>query len=195
MDMSLNSKKPKWKKFLRELLIWITELLIVVLAAYLVIEFAVEKTTMLGVSMETTLSDGDKIIVNKLAYLRKEPERYDVIVFKQSGKEHSYYNIKRVIGIPGDTIEISNGIVYLNGEAAEEVISVEPMRLSGLAETEIKLEENEYFVLGDNRNSSEDSRFANIGLVVRDDIIGKAWLKLSPFSFISKINRVDQKSR
>lgn len=193
--MSLNNKKPKWKKFLRELLIFITELLIVVLAAYLVIEFAVEKTTMLGVSMETTLSDGDKIIVNKLAYLRKGPERYDVIVFKQSGKEHSYYNIKRVIGIPGDTIEISNGIVYLNGEAAEEVISVEPMRLSGLAETEIKLEENEYFVLGDNRNSSEDSRFANIGLVVRDDIIGKAWLKLSPFSFISKINRVDQKSR
>lgn len=191
MDMSLNSKKPKWKKFLRELLIFLTELLIVVLTAYLLIEFAVEKTTMLGVSMETTLSDGDKIIVNKLAYLRTGPERYDVIVFKQSGKEHSYYNVKRVIGIPGDTIEISNGRVYLNGEAAQEVIPVEPMRLSGLAETEIKLEENEYFVLGDNRNSSEDSRFANIGLVVRDDIIGKAWLKLSPFSFISKINRVD----
>lgn len=191
MDMSLNSKKPKWRKLLRESMIFITELLIVVLAAYLVIEFAVEKTTMLGVSMETTLSDGDKIIVNKLAYLRTEPERYDVIVFKQSGKEHSYYNVKRVIGIPGDTIEISNGIVYLNGRAAEEVIPVEPMRLSGLAETEIRLEENEYFVLGDNRNSSEDSRFANIGLVVRDDIIGKAWLKLSPFSFISKINRVD----
>lgn len=191
MDMSLNSKKPKWKKFLRELLIFLTELLIVVLTAYLLIEFAVEKTTMLGVSMETTLSDGDKIIVNKLAYLRTGPERYDVIVFKQSGKEHSYYNVKRVIGIPGDTIEISNGRVYLNGEAAKEVIPVEPMRLSGLAETEIKLEENEYFVLGDNRNSSEDSRFANIGLVVRDDIIGKAWLKLSPFSFISKINRVD----
>ena len=112
-------------------------------------------------------------------------------MFKQSGKEHSYYNIKRVIGIPGDTIEITDGLVYINGTRLEEEIPVEPMRLSGLAAEPITLEEDEYFVLGDNRNASEDSRFANIGLVVREDIIGEAWLRLSPFSIVGKINRED----
>lgn len=189
MDINLYSKKPKVLKILKSILLWIVEIVIVVLAAYLIIEYAVEKTTMLGVSMNTTLNDGDKIIINKLAYIRKDPERYDVIVFKQSGSEHSYYNIKRVIGIPGDTIEIIDGYVYINGSKLTEVITVEPMRLSGLAGSQITLEENEYFVLGDNRNSSEDSRFANIGLVVRDDIIGKAWFRLSPLSIIDKINR------
>ncbi|MGN0505513.1 MAG: signal peptidase I [Lachnospiraceae bacterium] len=191
MDMNLYSKKPKYKKILKSILIWILEIAIVILSAYLIIEYAVEKTTMLGASMETTLKDGDKIIVNKLAYLKNGPKRYDVIVFKQSGKEHSYYNIKRVIGIPGDTIEITDGLVYINGTRLEEEIPVEPMRLSGLAAEPITLEEDEYFVLGDNRNASEDSRFANIGLVVREDIIGEAWLRLSPFSIVGKINRED----
>lgn len=189
MDMNLYSKKPKIKKILKSILLWVIEIAAVILTAYLIIEYAVEKTTMLGVSMNTTLNDGDKIIINKLAYLRKDPERYDVVIFKQSGNEHSYYNIKRIIGIPGDTIEIAEGNVYINGEKLTEVIPVEPMRLSGLAANPITLEENEYFVLGDNRNSSEDSRFANIGLVVKSDIIGKAWFRLSPLSIIDKINR------
>ena len=191
MDMNLYSKKPKYMKALKSILIWILEIAMVILSAYLIIEFAVEKTTMLGASMETTLQDGNKIIINKLAYLKDGPKRYDVIVFKQSGKEHSYYNIKRVIGIPGDTIEIADGLVYINGSRLEEEIPVEPMRLSGLAAEPITLEEDEYFVLGDNRNASEDSRFANIGLIVREDIIGEAWLRLNPFSFVEKINRAD----
>lgn len=191
MDMNLYSKKPKYKKMLRGLLFWILEIAGVILAAYLIIEYAVDKTTMLGNSMETTLKNGDKIIVNKLAYIRKGPDRYDVIVFKQSGKEHSYYSIKRVIGIPGDTVEIVDGFVYINGVKLEEEIKVEPMRLAGLAAEPITLEEEEYFVLGDNRNASEDSRFANIGLIVRNDIVGEAWLRLNPFSIIKKINRED----
>lgn len=191
MDMNLYSKKPKYKKILRNIGLWILEIAAVILAAYLIIEYGVEKTTMLGASMETTLQDGNKIIVNKLAYIRKEPKRYDVIVFKQSGREHSYYNIKRVIAVPGDTVEISGGLVYVNGRLLEEKIPVEPMRLSGLAAEPVTLEENEYFVLGDNRNSSEDSRFANIGMIVEEDIIGKAWLRLSPFSIVDKINRED----
>lgn len=191
MDMYLNSKRPKYKKFFKSLLLWIVEIALVILAAYLIIEYAMEKTTMMGVSMNTTLNDGDKIIVNKLAYFRGDPERYDVIVFSQSKSGHGYYNMKRVIGLPGETVEIVNGAVYINGVKLDEVISVEPMRVAGLADEAITLDENEFFVLGDNRNHSEDSRFANIGIIVKEDIIGKAWLRLEPFSIIDKINRED----
>lgn len=192
MDMYINTKKPKFKKFFKALLLWIIEIALVILAAYLIIEYAVEKTTMMGVSMNTTLNEGDKIIINKLAYIKGEPERYDVIVFSQSKNGHGYYNIKRVIGLPGETVEIVNGDVYINGVKLQENIeNVEPMRVAGLADEAIVLGENEFFVLGDNRNQSEDSRFANIGIIVKNDIIGKAWIRLEPFSIIDKINRED----
>lgn len=191
MDMNLYKKPPKYKKYIKSVILWIIELLLVIFAAYLIIEYAVEKTTMMGISMNTTLNDGEKIIINKIAYLKKEPKRYDVIVFNQSRSGHGYYNIKRVIGLPGETIEIINGYVYIDGEQLEEVVKVEPMNIAGLAKEAIILQENEFFVLGDNRNYSEDSRFANIGIVVKSDIIGKAWLRLSPFSVIDKINRED----
>lgn len=189
MDMNLYKKPPKYKKYIKSVILWIVEIVLVILAAYLIIEYAVEKTTMMGISMNTTLNDGDKIIINKVAYLKKDPKRYDVIVFNQNKSGHGYYNIKRVIGLPGETIEIIKGYIYINGEKLEEEIKVEPMNIAGLAEEEIILEENEFFVLGDNRNSSEDSRFANIGTIVKSDIIGKAWLRLSPFSIIDKINK------
>ena len=191
MDMNLYTKKPKYKKYLKALLLWIIEIALVILAAYLIIEYAVEKTTMMGVSMESTLKDGNKIIINKLSYLRDDPERYDVIVFSQSKSGHGYYNIKRVIGLPGETIEIINGAVYINGEKLVEEIKTEAMRVAGLAAEPLVLGENEFFVLGDNRNYSEDSRFANIGIVVKNDIVGKAWIRLEPFSIIDKINRTD----
>jgi len=191
MDMYLNSKKPKYKKYLKALLLWIIEIALVILAAYLIIEYALEKTTMMGVSMNPTLNEGEKIIINKMSYFKGEPERYDVIVFSQSKNGHGYYNIKRVIGLPGDTVEIVNGEVYINGVKLQEVIPVEAMRVAGLADEAIVLGENEFFVLGDNRNYSEDSRFANIGIIVKEDIIGKAWLRLEPFSIIDKINRID----
>ena len=191
MDMYLNSKRPKYKKFFKSLFWWIVEIALVILAAWLIIEYAVEKTTMMDVSMNTTLNDGDKIIINKLAYLRSDPQRYDVIVFSQNKSGHGYYNMKRVIGLPGETVEIVNGEVYINGNKMDEVIPVEKMRVAGLADDAILLGENEFFVLGDNRNYSEDSRFANIGTVVKNDIIGKAWMRLEPFSIIDKINRED----
>ena len=187
--MNLYKKPPKYKAYIKSLIIWVIEIILVILFAYLIIEYAVEKTTMMGISMNTTLNDGDKIIINKVAYLKKDPKRYDVIVFNQSKNGHGYYNIKRVIGLPGETIEILNGYIYINGEKLEEEIEVEPMNIAGLAKEELTLEENEFFVLGDNRNSSEDSRFANIGIIVKSDIIGKAWLRLSPFSIIDKINK------
>lgn len=178
----------KRKKIIKEVIIWVVEIIAVILLAYFLVEYAVEKTTVVGESMETTLQEGDKIVINKLAYRFSKPKRFDVIVFKQSGKEHSYYNIKRIIGLPGETVQIKDGVVYINDEPIKEKSAVDVIKNPGLSVEPIILEDKEYFVLGDNRNLSEDSRFANIGNVVFDDIIGKAWIRLKPFNFVNELN-------
>lgn len=195
-DFERESRKPAVIKILIEIFIWAAQIAAVIFLAYFIIYYCVEKTTVIGSSMENTLSANDQIIINKFIYRISDPKRFDVIVFKQSGKEHSFYNIKRIIGLPGETIQIRDGAVYINGEELEEIIEVEEMINYGLAAEEIVLEENEYFVLGDNRNNSEDSRFASIGNITREEIIGKAFLRLSPFNFVNKLNLKDnQKTR
>ncbi|MDF2610596.1 MAG: signal peptidase [Lachnospiraceae bacterium] len=183
------SKRLNHKKIWKEAIIWMIEIALVIVIAYVTVNYTVERTTMIGESMNPTLQEGDKILISKLSYRFMEPKRYDVVVFKQSGSEHSYYNIKRVIGLPGETVQIANGNIYINGEQLTEPIAVEAVNIYGLAAEEIQLDENEYFVLGDNRNNSEDSRFANVGNVLSDDIIGKAWIRMNNFNFIDKINR------
>lgn len=187
-DFEKDTKRFKYKKLVIKIIIWIVEIVAMILLAYFIIHFTLEKTRMLGSSMESTLKDNSSIVINKLSYWKWNPKRFDVIVFKQSGNEHSYYNIKRVIGLPGETIQIIDGQVYINNELLEEPMQVEAIHIPGLAEEPLTLEADEYFVLGDNRNNSEDSRFNNIGNVVRSDIIGKAWITLDPFDFISKMN-------
>lgn len=185
----LYSKKPKFLKTLKKILLFIAESVLVVLAAWLIIHFAVEKNIIVGDSMAPTLEDESVILINKLAYVRKAPERNDVVVFNQGKGDRTYLNVKRVIGLPGDKLEILNGKVFINDELFQEEIKVEDMRLAGLAASGIYLQDNEYFVLGDNRNSSEDSRFANVGLVVRDDIYGKAIVVIKPqIAFIRDLN-------
>ena len=97
-------------------------------------------------------------------------------------------SIKRVVGLPGETLQIVDGAVHINGEEIKEKINCEKMLIPGLAKDAITLEEGEYFVLGDNRNNSEDSRFANVGTVVEGEIIGKAWLRLNEFGFVGTMN-------
>jgi len=187
-DFEGESNKPSIKRILLEVFIWVAQIAAVIFLAYIIVYYCVEKTNVIGSSMESTLAANDPIIINKFAYRISDPKRFDVIVFKQSGKEHSFYNIKRIIGLPGETVLIKDGNIYINGEMIEEYSIVEPMINYGLAGEEISLEDNEYFVLGDNRNNSEDSRFASIGNITRDEIIGKAAIRLSPFNFISKLN-------
>ena len=177
-------------KLIAKILIWAVQIVFVVGLAYFIVNYTLEKTLMIDSSMSPTLAENDIIIINKLSYWFSEPERYDIVVFSQSGKEHEYYNIKRIIGLPGETVLISGGHVYINGEILKGDIEAEEMLSAGIAETEITLEENEYFVLGDSRNNSEDSRFADIGTIVKSDIIGKAWIRTSPdFAFISKLTK------
>lgn len=184
------NKKSFLQRCIKEAIVLVIELILVIGLAYGIIHYTIEKTSMLGASMEPTLCAGDEIIVSKMAYRFQDPQRFDVIVFKQSNREHSYYNIKRIIGLPGETIQIKDNTIYINGEPISEEVVVEPMNNPGLAEEEITLEENEYFVLGDNRNNSEDSRFANVGTIIRDEIVGKAWVTLQPFNFIDQMNRI-----
>ncbi|MGB4660706.1 MAG: signal peptidase I [Mobilitalea sp.] len=193
-DFEKDNKKNQITKILIEVFIWVAQIAAVIFLAYFIVYYAIEKTDMIGVSMESTLADGDSVIINKFSYRFQEPKRFDVIVFKQSGKEHSYYNIKRIIGLPGETLQLQNGVLYINGEIIDEVVNVDDMANYGLAEEEIKLEDNEYFVLGDNRNNSEDSRFASIGNIRRNEIVGKAFIRLSPFNFINKLNTLKEPS-
>lgn len=193
-DFDRESKGPLVKKIIIKTIVWIIAIGIVVFLAYFLSHNALEKTIVLGTSMESALKEKDEIIINKYAYLISKPKRFDVIVFKQTNKEHSYLNIKRIIGLPGETVQIIGGLVYINGDELKEIIHVENINNSGLAEETIQLEENEYFVLGDNRNNSEDSRFANIGNIVTDDIIGKALARSNDFAFIDNLNRVKEEN-
>lgn len=191
-NMPLNydreSRKPTIMKIGIEIFIWAAQIAAVIFLAYFIVYYCIEKTNVIGSSMEKTLFAGDPIIIDKFSYRLTDPKRFDVIVFKQGGDEHSYYNIKRIIGLPGETVIIKDGIIYINGEILEDIVNVDEMANYGLAAEEILLEDNEYFVLGDNRNYSEDSRFASIGNITRDEIIGKAVIRLSPFNFVSKLN-------
>lgn len=187
-DFDKDNKRPLLTKIIIKTVIWIVEITAVILLAFFIVHYALEKTSMVGISMENTLKDGDSILINKCSYRFLNPKRFDVIVFKQSGNEHSYYNIKRIIGLPGETVLIKDGDIYINGKIVDDIVKADVMNNYGLAQEPVKLEKNEYFVLGDNRNNSEDSRFASIGMIRRDEIIGKAFLRVKPFNFISKLN-------
>lgn len=188
LNFDRESRKPTIMKISIEIFIWAAQIAAVIFLAYFIVYYCIEKTNVIGSSMEKTLFAGDPIIIDKFSYRLTDPKRFDVIVFKQGGDEHSYYNIKRIIGLPGETVIIKDGIIYINGEILEDIVNVDEMANYGLAAEEILLEDNEYFVLGDNRNYSEDSRFASIGNITRDEIIGKAVIRLSPFNFVSKLN-------
>lgn len=181
-------RRKRQKSAVVKVILFVLQVAATILLAYFLINVVLEKTSVLGDSMEATLSDGDTIIVNKFAYLFANPKRGDVIVFKQSGKEHDYYDVKRVVGLPGETVQIVDGAVWINGSPVPEKVNCEKMTIPGLAADALTLEEGEYFVLGDNRNNSEDSRFANVGTIVRAEIVGKAWLRLNEFGFIGTMN-------
>ncbi len=172
---------------LRELGGWILYILIIVGLTYLIITFVGQRTRVSGSSMETTLSDGDNLIVDKLSYRFQEPKRYDIIVFPYQHEENTFY-IKRIIGLPGETVQVVDGYTYVNGEIlSSDVYGAEVMDSPGIAAQPIELGEDEYFVLGDNRNHSSDSREASVGVLKREYLIGKAWVRIYPFDSVGVI--------
>ena len=180
----LNFSRRKKKinmSIVKEVISWVVEIAITLVIAFTFVYFVGLRTSVIGQSMADTLSNGDQILVNRFIYKVTDPKPNDLIVFLPNGNEKSHYYVKRVIAVPGDTVQIKSGAVYVNGELFEEEVDVSAMEEAGLAADEIKLEEDEYFVLGDNRNNSEDSRYANIGNVKKEYMIGKAWFVVSPF--------------
>lgn len=175
-------EKEKKKINLKDTVSFIIYIAVVFVITYLVITYVGQRTEVIGTSMEYTLSDGDNLIVDKISYRFHDPERFDIIVFPYQYKEDTYY-IKRIIGLPGETVQIDDsGTIYINGKELKESYGREIIKNPGTAAEPIKLGEGEYFVLGDNRNASSDSRDPSVGIIKRDDIVGRAWLRIYPFS-------------
>ena len=170
------------KNILKEILSTSIYLLVVLCAAYLIITYVGQRTQVSGSSMETTLSDGDNLLVDKITYRFSDPKRFDIIVFPFQYDTDTYY-IKRIIGMPGETVQIDyDGNIYIDGEILEESYGREVIQNPGRAAEPITLGEDEYFVMGDNRNNSSDSRDPSVGNIHRKDIIGRAWVRIWPVS-------------
>lgn len=153
--------------------------MIVIFLAFVIVYSVGMRTSVVGDSMEPMLYNGQEILMNRVVYRLSSPKRGDVIVFLPNGNQNSHFYVKRVVGLPGETIQIQDGSVYIDGVLLDEDESFDKMIDAGIAQNELMLATDEFFVLGDNRNSSEDSRSGNIGAVKKDDIIGEAWFRLA----------------
>lgn len=178
----------KTNSVLKEILSTSIYILTVVIVAFLIVRFVAQRTEVIGNSMQSTLNDGDNLILNKISYKFNDPARFDIVVFPfrdNSGKNY----IKRIIALPGESIRIDNmGVIYVNGEVLEEDYGIATINNPGRAIEEITLSSDEYFVLGDNRNASEDSRFG-VGTVKRDEIIGKVNVRIWPLKTLGRIEK------
>ena len=162
-------------------------MLIVATVCLLTLKYVGQRTVVIGDSMNNTFYDGDNLVVDKISYRFRDPNRFEVIVFPfmENGEEVRY--IKRIIGLPGETIQIKDNSIYIDGELLEEDFGLEKIEYAGYAGSPVTLGDDEYFVLGDNRNHSKDSReldqYGNpvVGVIHKSIIIGRAWVKVYPF--------------
>lgn len=174
-----HKKKKISSAALRELAQWFFLIFTAVFIAAVLVFSVGMRTSVIGISMEPGLHNGQEILINHLIYKFASPKRGDVIVFLPNGNQNTHSYVKRVVGLPGETIQIRDERLYVNGVLAEEDENYDRMADAGIAENEVTLGSDEYFVLGDNRNNSEDSRSGNIGPIKRDDIVGKAWFHMA----------------
>ena len=177
--LSFYQKKKKMNMVLvREIASWLFWIFASMLAAVVMVYCVGMKISVIGASMEPGMYNGQSIFLNRLIYKISNPKVGDVVVFLPNGNEKSHYYVKRVVGAPGDTLYIKNGVLYVNDEPQESYFN-DRIAEAGILENELALEDNEYFVIGDNCNNSEDSRSANIGSIKKEYIIGKAWFKMA----------------
>ena len=177
--LNFNKKRRKIEAaVVKEIFTWITGVFVAILLAFVLVYCVGMTTSVIGISMQPTLENSEKIMVNRFVYMISSPKQNDVIVFVPNGSVNSHYYVKRVVGTPGDTVQIVDGHLYINDELFAYEDKYDEMAHAGIAENKITLKKGEFFVLGDNRNNSEDSRSANIGIINKKNIIGKAWLHL-----------------
>ena len=178
-----NKRGDKKRSLVMEIVEMIIYFIIVIGISTFIVTFVGQRTVVIGSSMESTLSDGNHLIVDKVTYRFSTPERFDIIVFPYQWEEDTYY-IKRIIGMPGETVQIIDEDIFINGELLEEDYGREEILYAGRASEAITLEDDEYFVMGDNRNYSADSREEEVGNIKREDIVGRAWVRIYPFNKI-----------
>ncbi len=158
------------------LLFWMAA---VTFIAFVIIMIFGSRTAVIGDSMKPVLYNSQEVLINKASYILFKPKAGDIIAFYPHGNKNSHLYVKRVVAEGGDTVLIQNGHLYVNGDLFEDEDLYDYMEFAGLAENEIHLEKDEVFVLGDNRNDSEDSRYGNIGPVKGDYVVGKVWFHFS----------------
>ena len=159
------------------LLCWIGEIILVCAAAvFLVLAFGY-RVSNTGESMEPALDNGEVVLVNRLSYRMFSPARGDIVAYSQDGSEQ--YSVKRIVGLPGETIQIVEGSIFIDGEQLTEDVYAEDISYAGLASAPVELGDGEYFVIGDNASASDDSRSPDAGPVSEDEIYGKVWFVAS----------------
>ena len=181
--ISERRRRNRGRYYRYEVITFVLMLAVVYLVCAGVVRYVGQKTLVDGASMSPTLEDGDVLIVEKVSYRFRQPERYDVVVFRYLYKENSYY-IKRIIGLPGETVQIKDGKIYINGSLLEEEFGSALIKNPGRANQPITFGSDEYFVLGDNRNVSSDSRDPSVANVRADQIVGRAFVCVWPWNHI-----------
>ena len=187
----MEKKKPGIEfgiRILKSKIFWF--FLIIFVVVFLIQGYVAERILVQGESMEPTLQNGDMLLIEKRTYAEKEPERYDVVVAisEATGTKQQY--VKRIIGLPGETIKIKKGFVFINGEQLEEPVSYDLIEDGGMARNKMELGDDEYFLLGDNRNESKDSRHVEVGIIKKEQIKGKVCLRILPLNKIGNIEKI-----
>ncbi len=179
--------RKKWKLYFRKkyrslktekvktAIEWGTEIIVVCILAWMLVSFFGQRVSNAGDSMSPVLKNGDVVLINRIVYDARKPKRGEIIAFRPNGNENAHYCIKRVVGLPGETVQIKDGKIYIDGKVQKKDIYTSDLDFAGIAEKKLTLGETEYFVLGDNSAGSDDSRLADIGNVKREDIGGKVW--------------------
>ncbi len=186
--MRFYSSMPDENFFVDKVFKWIVDVVVVIVLALFCITFFCEQMKVSGNSMSDTLQGESTVLIDKFNYRLSSPDRYDVIAFSKSEKNGNKTKyIKRVIGLPGETVLIRDNRIYVNGKELKYEKYDEAIVNAGVAGSEITLDYNEYFVLGDNVNSSEDSRSSAIGSIKKNEIIGKVWFTAWPFEKIKTV--------
>ncbi|MBE6015164.1 MAG: signal peptidase I [Lachnospiraceae bacterium] len=171
----------------REILSYVIYIGLAIVLTFVILTFVGQRMVVQGPSMENTLFNNESVIVDKISYRFSDPKRFDIIVFPYKHAKDTNY-IKRIIGLPGEKVRIDGeGTIYINGEVLPESYGREKIKKAGRAEEEITLGDDEYFVLGDNRNNSSDSREPSVGNIKRSDIIGRAFIICWPLERFSVI--------
>ncbi len=191
-DLSFRRRKKIIRiDIVKQIFIWVIQILVVNLLAFMVVAYLGKQVSVIGDSMESQLKEGDTVLVNRLSYLLAQPKRGDVIVFKPNGNENSHYYIKRVVALPEETVQIVDGTLIVTDENGQRVekTGMENVQIeyAGVTEEPITLGIGEYFVIGDNCAFSEDSRHADIGNVKKEDIEGEVWCKRESFLSFKKV--------